>query len=83
MFENLTQKFEKVLSGLKKNPILKEEDVKTSLKEIRVALLEADVSLSVVKNFVKTIEKKSTGKEIIKSTSANQTIIKIVTWKKQ
>ena len=78
MFENLTQKFEKVLSGLKKNPILKEEDVKTSLKEIRVALLEADVSLSVVKNFVKTIEKKSTGKEIIKSTSANQTIIKIV-----
>ena len=78
MFENLTQKFEKVLSGLKKNPILKEEDVKNSLKEIRVALLEADVSLSVVKNFVKTIEKKSTGKEIIKSTSANQTIIKIV-----
>ena len=78
MFENLTQKFEKVLSGLKKNPILKEEDIKTSLKEIRVALLEADVSLGVVKNFVKTIEKKSTGKEIIKSTSANQTIIKIV-----
>ena len=78
MFENLTQRFEKVLSGLKKNPILKEEDVKNSLKEIRVALLEADVSLGVVKNFVKTIEKKSTGKEIIKSTSANQTIIKIV-----
>ena len=78
MFENLTQKFEKVLSGLKKNPILKEEDIKTSLKEIRVALLEADVSLSVVKNFVKTIEKKSIGKEIIKSTNANQTIIKIV-----
>ena len=52
MFENLTQKFEKVLSGLKKNPILKEEDIKTSLKEIRVALLEADVSLGVVKNFI-------------------------------
>ncbi len=78
MFENLTQKLEKVVSNLKKNPILKVEDIKASLKEIRVALLEADVSLSVVKNFINIIEKKALGKEVVKSTTASQTIIKIV-----
>ena len=78
MFENLTNKLEKIFSKLQKAPSLNEEQVDSGLKEVRQALLEADVALSVVKDFIANIKPKAIGQEIIKSTSPGQMIVKIV-----
>ena len=78
MFENLTNKLENIFSQLKKAPSLNEEQVDTGLKEIRQALLEADVALPVVKEFIENIKPKAIGQEIVRSTSPGQMIIKIV-----
>ena len=78
MFENLTNKLEKVFSKLKSAPSLTEEQVDFGLKEIRLALLEADVALPVVKEFISNIKPKTIGQEIIRSTSPGQMIVKIV-----
>ncbi len=78
MFENLTNKLESIFSKLKSAPSLTEEQVDSGLKEIRLALLEADVALPVTKEFISNVRPKAIGQEIIKSTSAGQMIIKIV-----
>ena len=78
MFENLTNKFEEVFSSLKKAPSLDEKQVDEGLRNIRQALLEADVSLSVAKEFVNKVKPKALGQEIIRSTSPGQMVIKIV-----
>ena len=78
MFENLTNKLESIFSKLKSAPSLSEEQVDSGLKEIRLALLEADVALPVVKEFISNVKPKAIGQEIIKSTSPGQMIVKIV-----
>ena len=78
MFENLTNKLETIFSKLKNAPSLTEEQVDAGLKEIRLALLEADVALSVAKEFIEKIKPKAIGQEIIRSTSPGQMIVKIV-----
>ena len=78
MFENLTNKLENIFSKLKSAPSLTEEQVDSGLKEIRLALLEADVALPVTKEFISNVKPKAIGQEIIKSTSAGQMIVKIV-----
>ena len=78
MFENLTNKLENIFSKLKNAPSLTEEQVDSGLKEIRLALLEADVALPVTKAFIEKVKPKAIGQEIIKSTSAGQMIVKIV-----
>ena len=78
MFENLTNKLESIFSKLKEAPSLNEEQVDSGLKEIRQALLEADVALPVAKQFVENIKPKAIGQEIIRSTSPGQMIVKIV-----
>ena len=78
MFENLTNKLEGILSKFKGTASLTEEQVDSGLREIRLALLEADVALSVTKEFISNIKPKAIGKEVIKSTSPGQTLIKIV-----
>ncbi len=78
MFENLTNKLESIFSKLKSAPSLTEEQVGSGLKEIRLALLEADVALSVAKEFIENVKPKAIGQEIIKSISPGQMIIKIV-----
>ena len=78
MFENLTDKLESIFSKLKKSPSLNEEQVDSGLKEIRQAFLEADVALSVTKQFIENIKPKAIGQEIIRSTSPGQMIVKIV-----
>ena len=78
MFENLTNKLEGILSKLKKAPSLNETQVEAGLKEIREALLAADVSLPVVKKFIEEIKPKAIGQEIIRSTSPGQMLVKIV-----
>ena len=78
MFDKLTNKFENIFSKLKNAPSLNEEQVDSSLKEIRQALLEADVALPVAKEFIANVKPKAIGQEIIRSTSPGQMIVKIV-----
>ena len=78
MFENLTNKFDEVFSSLKKAPSLDENQVDEGLKGIRLALLEADVSLEVVKDFIEKIKPKAIGQEIIRSTSPGDMVVKVV-----
>ena len=78
MFENLTNKFEEIFSSLKKAPSLDEKQVDEGLREIRLALLEADVSLEVVKEFINRVKPKALGQEIIRSTSPGQMVVKLV-----
>jgi signal recognition particle subunit SRP54 len=78
MFNNLTNKLENIFSKLKSAPSLTEGQVDSGLKEIRQALLEADVSLSVAKEFISNVKPKAIGQEIIRSTSPGQMIVKVV-----
>ena len=78
MFENLTNKFEEIFSSLKKAPSLDEKQVDEGLRSIRLALLEADVSLDVAKQFIENVKPKVLGKEIVRSTSPGQMVVKIV-----
>ena len=78
MFENLTNKFEEIFSSLKKAPSLDERQVDEGLRSIRQALLEADVSLDVAKEFIEKVKPKALGQEIIRSTSPGDMVVKIV-----
>ena len=78
MFENLTNKFETIFANLKKAPSLNVTQVDDGLREIRKALLEADVALPVVKKLIEEIRPKVVGKEIIRSTTPGQMIVKLV-----
>ena len=78
MFENLTNKFEEIFSSLKKAPSLNEKQVEEGLRSIRQALLEADVALPVAKKLIENIKPKAIGKEIVRSTTPGQMIVKIV-----
>lgn len=78
MFESLTGKLTEVLDQLKGKGKLNEEDVKEALKEVKMALLEADVNYKVVKELINNIEEKAVGKEVMESLTPGQQVIKIV-----
>ena len=78
MFENLTTKFEEIFTSLRKAPSLNEDQVDEGLRNIRQALLEADVSLEVAKEFIDNVRPKALGQEIVRSTSPGQMVVKIV-----
>ena len=78
MFENLVNRFESVFSSLKKTGTINEESLDLAMRDIRRALLEADVSLPVVKSFIANIKEKSLGQDVIQSITPSQMIIKIV-----
>ena len=78
MFNTLNEKFEKIVNSLKGKAIISESDLDLTLREIRIALLEADVALSVVKDFIENIKSNILGKEILKSIKPDQMIIKLV-----
>ena len=78
MFENLSERLGGVFDRLTKQGALSEDDVKTALREVRVALLEADVSLSVARDFVKAVQGKATGQAVTKSVTPGQQVVKIV-----
>ena len=78
MFENLSERLSGVFDRLTKQGALSEDDVKTALREVRVALLEADVSLPIARDFVKAIQEKATGQAVTKSVTPGQQVIKIV-----
>lgn len=78
MFDNLSDRLSGIFDGLKKRGALKEADVSEALREVRVALLEADVALPVVKEFVAAVKKKAIGQEVLKSVTPGQQVVKIV-----
>ena len=78
MFENLSERLGGVFDRLTKQGALSEDDVRTALREVRVALLEADVSLPVARQFIKAVEKKATGAAVTKSVTPGQQVVKIV-----
>ena len=78
MFESLSEKLQNVFDRLGRKGKLTEEDVDAALREVRVALLEADVSFKVVKQFVAAIKEKAVGAEVLQSLSPAQTVIKLV-----
>ena len=79
MFENLSNRLQAVFSGLKKTGSIDETALETAMRDIRRALLEADVSLDVAKKFISEVKQKAIGQEIIRSISPGQMIIKLVT----
>lgn len=78
MFQNLGDRLSKIFSTLTGKGALKEADVLLALREIRVALLEADVALPVVKSFVESIQEKATGQAVLDSVTPGQMVVKIV-----
>lgn len=78
MFDNLTDRLEGVFKKLRGTGKLTEENIKDSMREVRMALLEADVNLQVVKDFVARVTEKSVGLEVTKKLSPGQQIIKVV-----
>lgn len=78
MFESLSDKLDSIFKKLKGRGLLKEEDVDAVLKEIRLALLEADVNFKVVKDFVRHVRERAVGKEVLESISPGQQVVKIV-----
>ena len=78
MFKNLSERLTGIFGKLKSRGSLTESDVDLALREVRVALLEADVSLEVVKEFLEKAKKKAIGSKIVKSVSPSQMVIKIV-----
>ncbi|MBR4966207.1 MAG: signal recognition particle receptor subunit alpha, partial [Lachnospiraceae bacterium] len=77
-FESLTDKLQNVFKNLKRKGRLSEEDVKKALKEVKMALLEADVNFRVVKQFMKTVEERAVGEEVLNGLNPGQMVIKIV-----
>ena len=78
MFDTLNIKFEKIVQSIRGKAVISETDLEVTLREIRIALLEADVSLVVVKEFINSIKSIILGKEILKSVKPDQMIIKLV-----
>ena len=77
-FEGLTDKLQNIFKNLKGKGRLSEEDVKLALKEVRMALLEADVNFKVVKQFTKSVEEKAVGEDVLNGLNPAQMVIKIV-----
>ena len=78
-FESLTEKLQNVFKNLRGKGRLSEEDVKASMKEVRMALLEADVNFRVVKQFVRSVEEKAIGQDVMNGLNPGQMVVKIVT----
>jgi signal recognition particle subunit SRP54 len=78
MFESLSNRLEDIFSDLRKRGKLNEDDVNSAMREIRLALLEADVHYSVVKTFVKRVKERAVGAEVQKSLTPGQQVVKIV-----
>ena len=77
-FESLTDKLQNVFKNLRSKGRLTEEDVKIALKEVKMALLEADVNFKVVKQFVKSVEERAVGQDVLNGLNPGQMVIKIV-----
>lgn len=77
-FESLSDKFQNIFSSLRKKGKLSEQDVKAAMREVKMALLEADVNFKVVKQFVNSVKERAVGQEVMESLTPGQHVIKIV-----
>ena len=77
-FESLTDKLQNVFKKLRSKGRLTEEDVKIALKEVKMALLEADVNFRVVKQFTKSVQERAVGQDVMNGLNPGQMVIKIV-----
>ena len=77
-FESLSEKFQNIFKNMRRKGKLTEEDVKAALKEVKMALLEADVSFKVVKTFMKSVQEKAIGQDVMNGLNPGQMVIKIV-----
>lgn len=77
-FESLSEKLQNVFRNLRSKGRLTEEDVKAALKEVKMALLEADVSFKVVKQFIKSVQERAIGQDVMNGLNPGQMVIKIV-----
>ena len=77
-FDSLSEKLQNVFKNLRSKGRLTEADVKTALKEVKMALLEADVNFKVVKQFVKDVEERAVGQDVMNGLNPGQMVIKIV-----
>lgn len=77
-FDSLSEKLQNVFKSLKSKGMLTEEDVKTALKEVKMALLEADVNFKVVKKFIKDVQERAVGQDVMNGLNPGQMVIKIV-----
>lgn len=77
-FESLSDKLQNVFKNLRGKGRLSEADVKTALKEVKMALLEADVSFKVVKQFISAVQERAIGQDVLNSLTPGQMVIKIV-----
>ncbi|MBQ9271328.1 MAG: signal recognition particle protein [Alphaproteobacteria bacterium] len=78
MFENLTDKLSQAFSKITSRGVLNEKDIDDAMREIRIALLEADVSLPVVKSFISDVKTEALGEKVVKSVKPGQMVVKIV-----
>ena len=78
MFDTLGDKLQSVLGGLRSRGVLDEETISKAMREIRLALLEADVNLQVVKDFTAAVKERALGKDVLKSLTPGQQVVKIV-----
>ena len=78
MFDKLSGKLSEVFDGLRRRGALSEADVSDALREVRLALLEADVALDVVRDFTERVRVKAIGQEVLKSVTPGQMVVKIV-----
>ena len=77
-FESLSDKFQNIFKNMRRKGKLTEEDVKAALKEVKMALLEADVSFKVVRTLMKSIQEKAIGQDVMNGLNPGQMVIKIV-----
>ena len=77
-FDSLSEKLQNVFRNLRSKGRLTEDDVKTALKEVKLALLEADVNFKVVKNFTKAVQEQAIGSDVMNGLNPGQMVIKIV-----
>ncbi len=77
-FDSLTEKLQNVFKNLRSKGRLTEEDVKAALKEVKMALLEADVNFKVVKDFLKTVQERAVGQDVLNSLTPGQMVVKLV-----
>ena len=77
-FDSLTEKLQNVFKNLRSKGRLTEDDVKAALREVKMALLEADVNFKVVKNFVKSVQERAVGQDVMSGLNPGQMVIKIV-----
>ena len=78
MFDSITKNFGGVIDKLRGKRYITEDDFNQALRDIRIAMIEADVSLPIIKEFIKNIKDKVIGEEVIKKVSSGQMVVKII-----